>query len=72
MGREVGGGKTTGIANAILHPDLHEQNRVAVTRGKFLRIEGTQQNQDGVVSMKASAVHIVTLSEAGMRSPDFH
>jgi hypothetical protein len=30
---EVGGGKTTGIANAILQPAFYEQNRVAVNRG---------------------------------------
>lgn len=71
MGTEVGGGKTTGIANAILHPDLYEQNRVAVTRGKFLRIEGAQQNQDGVVCVKASAVRILAQSEADMESHDF-
>ena len=49
----MGGGKTTGIANAILPPAFYEQNRVAVNRGKFLIIEVTLQKQDGVVSIKA-------------------
>ena len=68
----MGGGKTTDIAKTILHHDLYVQNRVAVTRGKFLRIEGTQQNQEGVVSVKASAVRILAQSEADMESHDFH
>jgi error-prone DNA polymerase len=37
-----------GISNAIINPHLYERNRVAVTRGKILRVEGTLQNQDGV------------------------
>ena len=68
----MGGGKTTGIANAILQPAFYEQNRVAVNRGKFLIIEGTLQKQDGVVSVKASAVGILALSEADIRSHALH
>jgi error-prone DNA polymerase len=30
----------TGISDAIIQADLYEQNRVAVTRGKFLMAEG--------------------------------
>jgi error-prone DNA polymerase len=62
----------TGISNAIIHPKLYEQNRVAVTRGKFLMVEGILQNQDGVISVKASAVHVLQLSDVDMRSHDFH
>jgi error-prone DNA polymerase len=62
----------TGISNAIINPDLYERNRVAVTRGKFLQVEGTLQNQDGVISVKASAVRVLDLSEMNMRSHDFH
>ena len=52
----------TGISNAIINPQLYERNRVAVTRGKFLRVEGTLQNQDGVINVKASAVAVLELS----------
>lgn len=52
----------TGISNAVIHPDPYERNRIAVTRGKFLLIEGTLQNQDGVISVKASAVRTLTIS----------
>ena len=62
----------TGISNAIIHPKLYEQNRVAVTRGKFLMVEGILQNQDGVISVKASAVRVLQLSDVDMRSHDFH
>jgi error-prone DNA polymerase len=62
----------TGISNAIINPHLYERNRVAVTRGKFLRVEGTLQNQDGVISVKASSVRVLKLSEVDVRSHDFH
>jgi len=62
----------TGISNAIIHPKLYEKNRVAVTRGKFLMVEGVLQNQDGVVSVKASAVRVLQLNDVDVRSHDFH
>jgi len=62
----------TGIANAIINPQLYEQNRVPVSRGKFLQVEGTLQNQDGVVSVKASAVRVLMLSAVEVASHDFH
>jgi error-prone DNA polymerase len=43
-----------------------------VTRGKFLVIEGILQNQDGVISVKASAVRMLDLSEVDVQSHDFH
>jgi len=65
-----------GVKNAKemygIHPKLYEQNRVAVTRGKFLIVEGVLQNQDGVISVKASAVRVLQLSEVDMQSHDFH
>ena len=46
----------TGIANIILTPDVFEQNRLIVTRTRFLIIEGKLQNQDGVVHVKAQTL----------------
>jgi len=43
----------TGIANVIVTPDVFEQNRLIVTRSRFLAITGKLQNQDGVVHVKA-------------------
>jgi error-prone DNA polymerase len=62
----------TGISNAIINPHLYERNRVAVTRGKILQVEGALQNQDGVVSVKASAVCVLKLSDIDVLSRDFH
>ncbi|HEV2619146.1 MAG TPA: OB-fold nucleic acid binding domain-containing protein [Acidobacteriaceae bacterium] len=62
----------TGISNAIINPQLYERNRITVTRGKFLRVDGTLQNQDGVINVRASAVHGLSLSNVDMQSHDFH
>lgn len=45
---------------------------MAVTRGKFLLVEGKLQKQDGVISVKASAVRIMELGPIDVRSHDFH
>ena len=42
----------TGISNAIISPDLLEQNRVLIVSEKFLLLEGILQNQEGVISVK--------------------
>jgi error-prone DNA polymerase len=57
---------------AIIHPNLYEENRIPVTRGKFLLVEGVLQNQDGVISVKATAVRVLSLSEVDVRSHYFH
>jgi error-prone DNA polymerase len=46
----------TGIANVILTPDIFEQNRVIVTRSRFLLIEGKLQNQEGVIHVRAGRI----------------
>jgi len=62
----------TGISNAIINPQLYEQNRATVTFGKFLHVDGVLQNQDGVINVRASAVHLLALSGVDVRSHDFH
>ncbi len=62
----------TGIANVIIHPDLYERERVAVTRGRFLLVEGKLQNEDGVVHVKASSVEVMEMGNVEVRSHDFH
>ena len=42
----------TGIANVIVTPDLYDRDRLIVTRSKFLLVEGTLQNQDGVTLLE--------------------
>jgi error-prone DNA polymerase len=62
----------TGIANVIVTPDLYERERVLVTRCKFLLAEGTLQNQDGVIHVKAVRVRALSDHALEMRSHDFH
>ncbi|MGD0736796.1 MAG: error-prone DNA polymerase [Terracidiphilus sp.] len=62
----------TGIANIILTPDIFEQNRITVTRNRFLRIEGPMQNQDGVIHVKAMRIEPLEITSADIRSHDFH
>jgi error-prone DNA polymerase len=62
----------TGISNVIITPQLYERERVLVTRGKFLKIYGKLQNQDGVVHVKAEAVELLHSASVAIRSHDFH
>jgi error-prone DNA polymerase len=62
----------TGIANVILTPDVFEQNRLIVTRSRFLEIEGKLQNQDGVIHVKAQRMTPLDISSVDIRSHDLH
>ena len=71
----------TGIGNAIISPDLLEQNRLVLLSEKFLLLEGVLQNQEGVISVRvqrvapmreAYAVETVDVTDADVRSHDFH
>ncbi len=71
----------TGISNAIITPDILEQNRVLIVSEKFLLLEGVLQNQEGVISVRvervapmreAYAAREVDVADAEVRSHDFH
>ena len=62
----------TGIANIIIHPQLYERERVLVTRGKFLKVYGRLQNQDGVIHVKAETLALLDAEAIEVRSHDFH
>jgi len=62
----------TGISNAIITPDIFQQNRFTVVGGRFLLIEGRLQNVDNVISVKADRLEILPVSEAAVVSHDFH
>ena len=62
----------TGIANVIVRPDLYEQNRMVINREKFLRVEGTLQNQDNVIHVKATRLTALSGAALEVRSHDFH
>lgn len=62
----------TGIANAIVTPDLFEKNRLLLVGEKFLLVEGVLQNLDNVISVKADRVLPLAISQAETSSHDFH
>jgi len=63
----------TGICNAIIDPDLYEQNRSLVTYGKILLIEGILQNIDKVVHVRMHQVAELTIdAQLTLKSYDFH
>ena len=62
----------TGIANAIITPQLFDQDHVTVVHKQFLLIEGRLQNQDNVISVKADRVLPLDVTQAETTSHDFH
>ncbi len=62
----------TGISNIIINPQLYERERVLVTRGRFLKVYGKLQNQEGVVHVKADSLEILNAPGIELRSHDFH
>ena len=62
----------TGVANIIITPQLFDKNRLVLVDHPFLLIEGTLQNQDNVVSVKAKRIHPLSFTVAAVPSHDFH
>jgi error-prone DNA polymerase len=62
----------TGIANAIITPQIFQANHVVVVNQRFLLIEGRLQNQDGVISVKVERVQPLGITRAETESHDFH
>jgi error-prone DNA polymerase len=62
----------TGVANAIIMPDLFQQNRLLLTSEQFLMVEGILQNQDNVISVKARRVMPLSITRAETSSHDFY
>jgi error-prone DNA polymerase len=62
----------TGIANAIITPQIFREHHIVVVNQQFLLIEGTLQNQDNVISVKAERVRALGITRAETVSHDFH
>jgi error-prone DNA polymerase len=62
----------TGVANAIIAPDLFHRNRLMLASERFLAVEGILQNQDNVISVKAERVLPLFVTKAETVSHDFH
>jgi error-prone DNA polymerase len=62
----------TGVANAIVTPDLFERIRLVITEEPFLLIEGEVQNTENVVLVKARNIRPLAHAQlAGSESHDF-
>jgi error-prone DNA polymerase len=62
----------TGISNAIITPQLFQQDHIVIVHQQFLLIEGRLQNQDNVISVKAERVRPLSITRAETTSHDFH
>jgi error-prone DNA polymerase len=62
----------TGIANAIITPDMFQKNRLLLVSEKFVMVEGILQNQDNVISVKAERISPLSITQAETTSHDFH
>ena len=62
----------TGIANAIIAPQVFERDHLTIVNQQFLLIDGELQNQDNVISVKAARVAPLTITKAQTSSHDFH
>ena len=62
----------TGVSNIIVTPQLFDKYRLELVGHPFLLIEGALQNQDNVVSVKASHVKPLSFAVAAAPSHDFH
>jgi len=62
----------TGVSNIIVTPQLFDKYRRELVGHPFLLIEGALQNQDNVISVKASHVQPLSFTVAAAPSHDFH
>ena len=62
----------TGIANIIVQPDLFARDRLIIVEEPFLMVEGVLQNQDGVTSVRAEAVHGMRGLDVDFDAHDFY
>jgi error-prone DNA polymerase len=62
----------TGIANVIITPQLFERCHMVVVQHPFLLVEGTLQNLENVVSVKAQRLEPLAITRAEPASHDFH
>lgn len=63
----------SGVANAIVRPDIFERLRLVVTQNPALVIEGRVQSQDGVIHVKAETISPLRSDDLPEQaSHDFH
>jgi error-prone DNA polymerase len=62
----------TGIANAIITPQIFGRDHLVIVHQQFLVIEGKLQNQENVISVKAESIRPLYITRAETTSHDFH
>jgi error-prone DNA polymerase len=62
----------TGIANAIVTPQLFEREYLTLVKEPFLIVEGVLQNQENTISVKTTRVQPLAITKAETISHDFH
>ena len=61
----------TGIANAIVEPDLFDAFRETLVTAPYLLVEGILQNQQGAISVKLNRAEPLNFEVAEVPSHDF-
>ena len=62
----------TGIANAVIMPDVFARERSTILGNPYLVVEGEMQNVQGVQSVKAARILPLQVAEEAVPSHDFH
>ncbi len=62
----------TGISNIIVHPEKFEEYRWTLLSNAFLVFEGTLQNQQGAISIRAQHAEELDVNAIPVPSHDFH
>ncbi|HLJ48673.1 MAG TPA: error-prone DNA polymerase [Bryobacteraceae bacterium] len=62
----------TGISNAVVMPDVFDEQKKALLENSYLVVEGEMQNLTGVMSVKASRIIPLHVAEDAVPSHDFH
>jgi error-prone DNA polymerase len=62
----------TGVANIIVDPKTYERFKETLVRSPFLLIQGTLQNQQGAISVKAGRAQVIDVNAIPVPSHDFH
>jgi error-prone DNA polymerase len=62
----------TGIANAIVEPDLFDAFRETLVTAPYLLVEGILQNQQGAISVKLNRAEPLHFEVSEVPSHDFH
>ncbi|MGI8961752.1 MAG: OB-fold nucleic acid binding domain-containing protein [Bryobacteraceae bacterium] len=62
----------TGHANVIVLPDVYNTDPMVVVHERFIRVQGTVQNQEGIVHVKAERIMPLSITSAAPDSHDFH